>query len=194
MKIVSVVTEAFQEWHEEVSLALACYSCNFDCPWCSMRTLAFDETKVIGDAEEIIARCLNPMHTAVVLSGGEPLVWGQDVFDLAQCVKSMGLKFKIFTNGYLYQTLIDLNNLNLVDAYSIDFKGINKISQAIGSFEKSKNYLECFLYSCHNVIVKKIPLEIRVTQHEFLDLEKSLEFLKDTIPEIPVIIQKLRKY
>jgi pyruvate-formate lyase-activating enzyme len=194
MKIVSFIQEVFQEYQDQISLLMCAQGCSFSCPWCHVLPMVKDESNIIGEAREIAEKFLTPLNTAVVLTGGEPFIWGKDVFDFGYFVKSKNLKFKIFTNGFHYSDVMAINELGLVDAYSIDFKGVTNIDKAIGDKQKAEEYLDAFLISCHNIRSKKIPLEIRVTKHMDLDLTLSLEFLSQKVPGTTFIIQDLVQY
>ena len=194
MKIVSVIPELFQEWNSEISLGLCCFSCNFRCNFCHSKGFIYDESKVIGTFSEIYQKYRNPMHTAVVISGGEPTIYGDKLVGAARVIKSDGLKLKIFSNGFNYSTIKKLNQEKLVDAYSIDFKGVEGLPKVLGVDIPDGTYLWHFWKACSLILEKNIDLEIRVTKYPGLDIDLVKSCLGRIFPEVVVHYQEYVEY
>jgi pyruvate-formate lyase-activating enzyme len=194
VKIVSVIPEIFQEWPSEISLGMCVFQCCFRCPWCSMKNIIYDSSKIIGTFNEVYQKHKNPMHTAVVISGGEPTIWGDKLLEAARTVKADGLKLKIFSNGFNYSEIRKLNAEKLVDAYSIDFKGVDNLKRGIGVDIADGTYLWHFWKTINLILEKNIDLEIRVTKYPGLDTDLVKSALMRIFPEVVVHYQDYVEY
>lgn len=179
MKIVSVIPECFQEWPEEsCSLGLFCSSCNFSCPWCANKDFITDASKVIGEAKDLLFKYINPMHSGVLISGGEPTVWKDTLIELLTILKDMKLRTKVFSNGYNFDVIFTLNRQKLVDMYSFDIKAVNKVSEAIGRNISDKDYLACLFTSLFDCNKNGIPYELRHTMAPGIDTEAVKKYVQ----------------
>ena len=144
-------------------LTLFSYGCNFHCKMCEGYNYekVTNKENIIGEAEKIIEENITPLHDCVVFLGGEPTIWGNDLKRVLRFCHSKGLKTKIFSNGFKYDTIEEINNLRLCDAWSIDFKGLNSIQEQFGV--PASDYIKNVSYSIFDIAGRGIPLEIRTT-------------------------------
>lgn len=170
MNIVQVLPELFQEYENEVSLGLACANCQFKCTYCHMQGLIYDPTKVLGKARDLFFKHVNPMHTAVVITGGEPTLWANTLYDLLVIIKSQGLKTKVFSNAFNFEVIYTLNQYHLVDEYSFDVKAARDVSQVIGIPISDEKYLEHLFATLSNCKRQSVPFELRHTMAPGIDL------------------------
>jgi len=120
-----------------------------------------DTSNIIGGAMEIIKENITPIHDCVVFLGGEPTIWGSELKEALKYCHSLGLKTKIFSNGYDSKTIEEINNEGLCDAWSIDFKGLHNIQSEFGVC--AQEYIPNVEYSINDIISRELPLEIRTT-------------------------------
>lgn len=166
MQIVNFIKDSFQDCLPfKHALTLFSYGCNLKCKMCegyNYETVTNKEN-IIGNAIDIIKENITPLHDCVVFLGGEPTIHGKKLIDALRYCKSIGLKTKVFTNGVLSDTIENINNLKLCDAWSVDYKGISEnIAPYIGI--GSKEYLINIKKTLNNIIkYNQLPLEIRTT-------------------------------
>ncbi len=108
--------------------------CNFRCPFCHNSKLVFEEYPVIPleDIKRRIEERVNFID-GVVISGGEPTIYGKELIDFVDYIKSMNLLVKLDTNGYIPQVIEDLIKREYIDFISMDIKSSrDKYSTAAG--------------------------------------------------------------
>ena len=181
MKIVSIIKDSFQEFEGYLSLVLFCYNCNLACERCYNLDNVIDSDNIIGDSIELLEKNISPIHDAVVFLGGEPTLWGNDLAENLKFVKNKGLKTKVYTNGMLPKLIENINNKNLVNAYSVDLKCIKNCKEIIGVTITDEKYLKNVDKTIKNIISHNIPIEIRTTKW------KNIENIKAAIVEITTI-------
>lgn len=195
MKIVSVIPECFQEWSEEVSLGLSCFSCNFKCFYCHMQDIIYDQTKIIGEAKDLLLKHVNPMHSALIISGGEPTLWKDSLIELLTIAKGLNIKTKVFSNAFNYEVIYSLNNLHLVDMYSFDVKAAYNLSEVIGVPISDEEYLESLYSTMFNCFDHKVPFELRHTMAPGINTDAVKKLLADAEKEkIKIHYQKCVNY
>lgn len=174
MQIVSYIVDSFQEYEGEHSLVLFSKGCNIDCYFC------YNKDKMngasIGDAIELIDKLITPLHTAVVLCGGEPTIW-HDLPEVCKHIKEKGLKCKVFTNGLRFTILEE--SIRFIDFISIDFKCINRVGNVLNTRMSDNCYIEVIFQLINDVL---LPFEIRTTFFNGMSIEE-LEEIKSLVKE-----------
>ena len=164
MQIVNFIKDSVVECSPfNWGLTLFSFGCNFHCKMCDGYNYekVNDKNNIVGNAIEIIKDNITPMHDCVIFLGGEPTIWGEKLKEALKYCHSLGLKTKIFSNGFNCATIEDINNEKLCDAWSIDFKGLHNIQQEFGI--PAQDYLMNIDYSINDIARRKLPLEIRTT-------------------------------
>lgn len=116
--------ETALDWN--VYSAIAFFAgCNFVCFFCHNKEL-IDASKHSDVTDEFLKylskETTKSLVKGVVLSGGEPTVYGSKLLDLCATVKSLGYKIKLDTNGSNPSVLSDLIENKLIDAVYMDYK------------------------------------------------------------------------
>ena len=112
-----------QDFPGKVACIIFTHGCNFKCPFCHNAALVTQESDFI-EQEEIFAY-LNKRKgilDGVCISGGEPFVQGDELFDLMRKIKEMGFLVKLDTNGYFPDKLKYAIDMGLVDYVAMDIK------------------------------------------------------------------------
>ena len=112
-----------QDFPEKIACIVFTYGCNFKCPFCHNASLVIDEANSISEDE--ILSYLNKRKgilDGVCISGGEPLIHGEAVFELMSKIKELGFLIKLDTNGYLPDKLEYVIKNGLVDYVAMDIK------------------------------------------------------------------------
>ncbi len=113
------------EWEGVVAAIIFLGGCNFRCLYCHNYDIAFgnDEGEVISE-EAVFTRLteLRGWIDGVVISGGEPTIYGAELINLLKKIRQKGLKTKLYTNGTNPELLQKIINDRLIDAVSMDIK------------------------------------------------------------------------
>ena len=110
------------EFHGNISLVIFMSKCPLACRYCHNVELLDDCTE---RSLEDIKKEIDSSHDfldAIVISGGEPLVQYQNVIEILEYVRKIGLKTKLDTSGIYPKYLKRILDLNLLDYVSLDVK------------------------------------------------------------------------
>jgi pyruvate formate lyase activating enzyme len=109
------------DWRGKAAVAIFFRGCPFRCPYC--QNYPFLEAQELIDIEFIKEKIKSsrPFVSAVVFSGGEPLMQ-RAIIPLAEFARGLGLLIGIHTNGYYPNMAEELVKKNLVDKFFIDIK------------------------------------------------------------------------
>ena len=110
--------------------------CNFRCPFCHnpelvLRAESQPET-FLDDALRTVER-RRELVDGVVVTGGEPLINGEELFALLRRLHDSGFAVKLDTNGYEIDALREVLKTGLVDFVAMDVKtSLDKYEAAAG--------------------------------------------------------------
>lgn len=153
--------------------------CNLKCPYCYNIELALGKANAIA-SEEIKSFLRNRAGKldAVVFSGGECTVHGENLKNDVIFAKSLGYKVKIDTNGSNPALIKNLIEENLVDYIALDYKAPDKI---ISKFTNNGNFYNNFKETLKYLINQdKIRFEVRTTVHTDVTNESDIaEIIED---------------
>ena len=105
------------------SLVLFLPYCNFKCKHCHNWRIVSGEEEALLDEEEILHEVRgNPFLECVVISGGEPTVWGIKLKRFIERIRESNprVKIRVDTNGYLPDVLESIRSI--VDGFAVDIK------------------------------------------------------------------------
>ncbi len=187
MLLTSFIQDSFQEYEGYHALVLFAQGCNLRCAECYNLKEIMNPTKNVGQALDVINKNLTPLHDAVVFLGGEPTIHA-DLPSVAQYVKDLRLNRKVYTNGLNPDVVERLNEKQLVDAYSVDFKTIDDAS-FLGMNIPLNTYLTLVRKTIDNILENNISLELRTTLFTGVNIDGIKEFLSKNYPQVRHIIQ-----
>ena len=110
----SIEGEGIEIGRLEVFVRLS--GCNLRCKWCDTK-YAWEEGKEMS-VDEVIKEIKKYPCKSVSITGGEPLLQREEVFELVKKLKEMGYWIQINTNG----TIFDERIFRLVDLITMDCK------------------------------------------------------------------------
>ena len=176
------------EFHGNMSLVLFMSKCPLACRYCHNVELLDDNTeKSFEDIKQEIDSSFDFLD-AVVISGGEPLVQTDEVIEILQYVRQIGLKTKLDTSGIYPENLKRILDLNLVDYVSLDikttFSKYRKITGSNVGFQVKK--------SMELINEAGVHLEARTTYVPTLHTKKDIMNLVDEIEADVYTIQQFR--
>lgn len=127
MKLVKVIPESFQDYHDHISIVLFCFGCNYHCNYCYNYDYISDSNAIIEESlDSILARYVSPLTDGLVLIGGEPTIYGRVLFEISKFAKgTYGLDVKLFTNGSNPRLIVEGLLCGYFDHVSIDFKSFS---------------------------------------------------------------------
>ena len=99
--------------------------CNFRCPFCHNASLATRAGEVDTIPEEEVFSLLRKrkgIHDGVCITGGEPLLFGDELYEFISKIKEMGYAVKLDTNGSFPDKLKILLDAGLLDKVAMDIK------------------------------------------------------------------------
>jgi len=112
----------------KVASTLFTYGCNFRCPFCHNPELVIDDWSKNAtnsyDEEYLLDFFRNRVGKidAVVVTGGEPLLWDDKLLSFLKKVKAIGLLIKVDTNGSFPNIVEKYNAEKIVDYWAMDIK------------------------------------------------------------------------
>ena len=176
------------EFHGNMSLVIFMSKCPLACRYCHNVELLEDESeKTFEEVKEEIDSSFDFLD-AVVISGGEPLVQTDEVIEILEYVREIGLKTKLDTSGIYPEKLKKILDLGLLDYVSLDvkttFPKYRKITGANVGFEVKK--------SMEYINDAGVHLEARTTYVPTLHTKKDNINLVDEITADVYTIQQFR--
>ena len=99
--------------------------CNFRCPFCHNASLAIRAHQVDTIPESEVFELLKKRKgilDGVCITGGEPLLFGDELYDFISEIKKLGYAVKLDTNGSFPERLAALIGAGLVDKVAMDIK------------------------------------------------------------------------
>lgn len=128
----SIEGEGIEIGRPEIFIRLT--GCNLRCTWCDT-PYALENGKEM-DIKEIVQEVSRYPCKSISITGGEPLLQREELFELVQRLKKLDYWIQINTNG----TIFDEENFDLVDLISMDCKCPSSgMKSDLDVLEKTKN-------------------------------------------------------
>jgi pyruvate formate lyase activating enzyme len=123
--IRAMIETSLIDWDGKLTMVLFFDKCNFMCPFCQNWELILHPEKfpIIrwADIEKKLT-AKKGWIDGVVLTGGEPLVYENEVTEICAKAKAMGFLVKLDTNGAYPKKLQKVINAKLLDYVALDIK------------------------------------------------------------------------
>ena len=182
MKMIFGLTKtSFVDYPGEVSFVIFLGGCNMRCPYCHNKTIVNKENSIyeIDTVLEMLKERKNFLK-AVVITGGEPTIYGEKLIELITKIKKLGFKVKIDTNGSFPNVIQKLILNNLVDYIAMDIK--NTFSK-YETTTNTKVNIEKIKESIKIIESSGIDYEFRTTinknMHTKSDIKEIFSYIKD---------------
>ncbi|HMT53066.1 MAG TPA: anaerobic ribonucleoside-triphosphate reductase activating protein [Saprospiraceae bacterium] len=151
------------DYPDKTAIILWFAGCNMRCTYCYNPEIVTGKGKYTFDDIKAFLASRKGFIDAIVLSGGECLLY-DGVKDIIAAIKSMGFLVKIDTNGSRPDILQDLIKERLIDYVALDFKATKHKVSAI----TDADYYDEFI-ACMRIMLKSdIHYEVRTTVHSAL--------------------------
>ncbi|MGQ9664430.1 MAG: anaerobic ribonucleoside-triphosphate reductase activating protein [bacterium] len=169
--IRAFIQTSLVDWDGKIASVLFFDRCNFRCPFCqNWRLIIHPEEFPVYDFDEILKKIKQKKGwiDGIVLTGGEPLLFYNDILTIAQKIKANNLSVKLDTNGSFPELLQSILELKLIDYVAMDIKAPldENYYIAVGKKQKSekhKNLIKKIIKSLQILIDSGIDYEIRTT-------------------------------
>ncbi len=138
--IRALIETSLVDWDGKLTTVLFFDKCNFLCPFCQNWELILHSDKFPVIDWPTIEKKLKQKKgwiDGVVLTGGEPLMFKKDVFEITKKIKELGLLVKLDTNGSFPEILKSLFKEKLIDYVAMDIKApLNNEEYAVAAGKK----------------------------------------------------------
>ncbi|MGQ9622344.1 MAG: anaerobic ribonucleoside-triphosphate reductase activating protein [Candidatus Caldatribacteriaceae bacterium] len=170
---------SYIEYPEKISTVLFVAGCNFRCPFCHNPELVTKDPLLPKIEEEEVLDYLAKRRgflDAVCVTGGEPLLFADELFPFLQRVRELGYLVKVDTNGSHHEAFHQLDTL--VDLWGVDFKLPFGRYYLVGG-EKEEESVKAVL---REALIHPERAEIRTTIYPpFHDLETLLAMSEELL-------------
>lgn len=182
MNFYSLKKTTLIDYPERVASIVFTKGCNLRCPFCHNKELVDDGFSIEPIEWSEIFDHLNKRKNVlggVCISGGEPLLYCDDLKKVIDDIHSLGLKVKIDTNGIKFDVLKSID----ADYIAMDIKTSIDKYDLLG-YNGSDNYKENVLNSINYIIKSGIDHEFRTTVVPEIvnieDIEKICALIKNS--------------
>ena len=134
MKIAGIQKLSMVDYPGKMACTIFFTGCNFHCPYCHNSSLVLPEPDMTYMSEEEVLKFLKKRQgllDGVCITGGEPLLQGQNLISFMSQIKEMGYCVKLDTNGTFPELLKDICQSGLVDYVAMDIKHTKSNSSSV---------------------------------------------------------------
>lgn len=187
LKIAGLEKLTLIDYPGKLAAIVFTHGCNLRCEYCHNPELVIQDIKSedIFDPEKVLKflRARIGKLDAVVITGGEPLLYYDDLKKFISDIKSMGYLVKLDTNGLLPKKLKALIDEGLIDYISMDIK------------YPEGDYVT---YTGENAL-KNVKESIKIIMESGLDYEFRTTFVKgihstESSKDIGLLIKGAKQY
>lgn len=123
--IRALIETSLIDWDGKITTVLFFDKCNFMCPFCqNWKLITSADTFPVIEWEMVKEKLSKKQGwvDGIVLTGGEPLAHRDELLQLCERIKELGILVKIDTNGAFPGILKELVNKKLIDYVAMDIK------------------------------------------------------------------------
>lgn len=171
----------FIDYPNEVSFMIFLGGCNFKCPYCHNKSIVFKTSDMIKESDVIkmLKERFNFIKH-VVITGGEPTIYGNELIELFKKIKNIGYDIKLDTNGTNPDVIKKLLDLKLVSYFAMDIKNaFSKYNETTGVNVNINNIKESIKLIEDSGIPYIFRSTINKTMHNKKDINEIKTYVKD---------------
>ena len=191
MNFAGMIKTSMVDYPKKVATTLFSCGCNFNCSYCHNQDLIeYNDEKCIVSEEDVFQHLdkREKIIDAVVISGGEPLIWNKD---LGKFLKKVRHKYndsfliKLDTNGSFPERLEKLTDY--LDFVAIDFKSLD--------YSKFSNVKTDKIKESIDILEKnKLDYEVRITMYPDYVKEGDFESIAAELENVKkIVVQQYRR-
>ncbi len=124
MKIAGIIKSSFIDYPGSAAVVIFLGGCNFSCGYChNPEIVRGSEAEIeVPDFLEFLKK-RRRFVDAVCISGGEPTLYGEELYELIARIRELGYRIKLDTNGTAPVLLRRLLEAGMVEHAAMDVKG-----------------------------------------------------------------------
>ena len=124
MKIQGLQKMTLLDFPGRVACTVFLGGCDLRCPFCHNAELLDGTAPAVMDGEELLVflKKRKGLLDGVAVTGGEPLLRGKELIDLAERIRELGYPLKLDTNGTHPERLREMIDRGLVSYAAMDIK------------------------------------------------------------------------
>lgn len=143
--MISEYGTSFLDFEGKIALLIFIQGCNYDCWFCFTSHLKENINRVQNIPETIEHLRDNlDYYQAIVVTGGEPTIWGDRLIGFLETMNAFGLPIKLDTNGSQPKVLEQLLNRGLLTVVAVDVKhdlfNFERMAETIGVRYEAKEW------------------------------------------------------
>ncbi len=191
MNFAGMIKTSMVDYPKKVATTLFSCGCNFNCSYCHNQDLIeYSSEKCIVSEEEVFEHLdkRKKIIDAVVISGGEPLIWNKDLGEFLKKLRHRyndSFLIKLDTNGSFPERLEEI--IDYLDFVAVDFKSLDysefsnvktdKIKESIDILEKNR-----------------LDYEVRITMYPDYVKEVDFESISEELMGVKkIVVQQYRR-
>lgn len=191
MNFAGMIKTSMVDYPKKIATTLFSCGCNFNCTYCHNHDLIeYREEKCVISEEEVFEHLdkRKKLVDAVVISGGEPLIWNEDLDGFLQKIKERyenNFLIKLDTNGSSPKRLEKV--IDYLDFVAVDFKTLDYLEFFNVKTDKIKESIDLLEKN-------RLNYEVRITMYPEYIKESDFECIAEELKSIKkVVIQQYRK-
>jgi len=116
---------SFIDYPKKIAYVIFLGGCNMRCPFCHNKSIVNKESDRYH-IDQILSDLKKRIHfnEAVVITGGEPTIYKDELIDLIFKIRDLGYLIKLDTNGTNPDVVKELLDNNLLDYIAMDIKNV----------------------------------------------------------------------
>lgn len=203
IKIYYLQKTTLQDFPNKIACIVFLSGCNFSCGFChnpaAAKGIAKDDKETISETDffDFLDKRKGKID-GVVVSGGEPTIFGNELIAFLQKIKARDFLVKLDTNGSNPKLLQEIYKRHLVDYVAMDIKSPYEKYKKMTNV---KNIVEKIERSIKIIMTGKVDYEFRTTAYPGLnvdDFKKMFSYVKGCkkyviqqyVPDVTLASQK----
>ncbi len=179
--IHGIIKTSFVDYPKKIAYVIFMGGCNMRCPFCHNKSIVNKDSNKYKKQD-----ILNELKTrtsfneAVVITGGEPTIYNDELLELIINIKDLGYLVKLDTNGTNPKLLKEILDNNLIDYIAMDIKNVfYKYEEAAGTKVNIKDIEESIKLIKNSNINYEFRTTVNKEMHSIEEIKKIKEFIKD---------------
>ena len=186
MKIAGIQKLSMVDYPGKMACTVFFAGCNFRCPYCHNSSLVLPEPdQSYMDEDEVLGflKKRQGLLDGVCITGGEPLLQGENLIPFIKRIREFGYAVKLDTNGTFPELLKKLCNQGLIDYVAMDIKNSREnYEKAIGkNVLQQESILDKVQESARYLMEGTVDYEFRTTLVKGIHTSQDIADIVDWI-------------
>ena len=191
MKIAGIQKLSMVDYPGKMACTVFFAGCNFRCPYCHNSSLVLPEPdQSYMDEDEVLGflKKRQGLLDGVCITGGEPLLQGENLIPFIKRIREFGYAVKLDTNGTFPELLKKLCNQGLIDYVAMDIKNSREnYGKAIGkNVLQQESILDKVQESARYLMEGTVDYEFRTTLVKGIHTPQDIADIVDWISDAKI--------